>query len=67
MARRNHAKKKIQSGNAKERANRTVLSRTFVLMILCGVLFFIPLAATLYQLMIVDHDKYEEMAINNQT
>ena len=68
MARRSRSnQKKIVSGNAGERANRTVLSRTFILMIVCGILFFIPLTITLYRLMIVDHDKYEEMAINNQT
>ena len=38
-----------------------------ILMILCGVVLFIPLIATLYNLMIVDHEKYEEMAIQNQT
>ena len=59
--------KKQQAGSAKERANRTILSRTLILMILCGIVLFIPLIATLYQLMIVDHDKYEEMAIQNQT
>ncbi len=51
----------------REWANRTVLVRTKVLMIVCGVLLFLPLIATLYQLMIVEHDKYEERAINNQT
>ena len=67
MARRRRKLTKKQAGDARERANRTSLSRTFMLMILCGVVLFIPLIATLYQLMIVDHDKYEEMAINNQT
>ncbi len=60
-------KKKKQAGSSAERANRIVLSRTFMLMILCGVVLFIPLVATLYHLMIVEHDKYEEMAIKNQT
>ncbi|MFI3313881.1 MAG: hypothetical protein R3Y62_08340, partial [Eubacteriales bacterium] len=50
----------------KERANRTILSRTFFLMV-CGLLAFIPLVYTLFQLMIVDHDTYEGMAIDNQT
>ena len=68
MARRpRRMAKKQQPGSAKERANRTILSRTFILMILCGVVLFIPLIATLYDLMITDHDKYEEMAIQNQT
>lgn len=60
-------KKKKPAGSASERANRTVLSRTFVLMLLCGVVIFVPLAATLYNLMIQEHDEYERLAIQNQT
>lgn len=51
----------------KQRANRTILRRTFVLMIVCGIVVFIPLIATLYNLMITQHDYYEALAINNQT
>lgn len=51
----------------KQRANRTILRRTFVLMIVCGIVVFIPLIATLYHLMITEHDYYEALAINNQT
>ncbi|MCI8525866.1 MAG: PASTA domain-containing protein [Oscillospiraceae bacterium] len=57
---------KKESGDANEWANRTILSRTLALMV-CGVLVFIPLLATLFQLMVLDHDKYEQMAIQNQT
>ena len=60
-------KKKKPIGTARERANRTILGRTFALMVLCGVVLFIPLLVTLYKLMIVDHDFYEEKAIQNQT
>jgi len=69
MARRSKPmkRKKQQPGTARERANRTILQRMLVLMILCGVILFIPLIATLYQIMIVDHDFYEEKAIANQT
>jgi len=67
MARRPRKMRTKPRGNSKERANRTILGRTFFLMILCGVVLFIPLIATLYNLMIVEHDKYEEMAIQNQT
>ncbi|HIR09384.1 MAG TPA: hypothetical protein IAA70_03155, partial [Candidatus Avoscillospira stercoripullorum] len=70
MARNNirpFPRRKRQKGDARERANRLVLGRTFVLLILCGIVLFIPLVATLYQLMIADHDQYEEMAIRNQT
>ena len=50
-----------------ERANRTILRRTLVLMIVCGIVVFIPLITTLYRLMITEHDYYEERAIKNQT
>ena len=50
-----------------ERANRTILSRTLILMILCGVIAFVPLIGTLYKLMITEHDYYNEKAIKNQT
>ena len=59
--------KTVSSAEQSQRANRTVLRRTLFLMILCGVVLFIPLIFTLYRLMIVEHDKYEELAINNQT
>ncbi len=50
-----------------ERANRTILRRTLILMILCGVIAFVPLIGTLYNLMITQHDYYNEKAIKNQT
>ena len=50
-----------------ERANRTILSRTLILMVLCGVIAFVPLIGTLYHLMITEHDYYNEKAIKNQT
>lgn len=50
-----------------QRANRTILRRTLVLMVLCGILAFVPLIGTLYNLMITQHDYYNEKAINNQT
>ena len=68
MARKPHSRKKaLQKLTSGERANRTILTRTMILMIVCGIVLFIPLIATLYNLMIVEHDKYEEMAIQNQT
>lgn len=68
MARRPRKQnRKQQAGSAKERANRTILSRTMVLLVLCGIVLFVPLIMKLYTLMIVDHEKYEEMAISNQT
>ena len=50
-----------------QRANRAILRRTLVLMVLCGVVAFVPLIGTLYHLMITEHDYYNEKAIKNQT
>ncbi len=52
---------------ANEKANRVVLSRTLFLMIVCGIVVFIPLIFKLYDLMIRQHDYFEELAIDNQT
>jgi stage V sporulation protein D (sporulation-specific penicillin-binding protein) len=60
-------KKKLSAAEQGQRANKMILRRTLILMIVCGIAAFIPLIATLYNLMIRDHDKYEELAINNQT
>ncbi len=61
---KNHDKKKL---SASEKASRTILGRTLFVMAVCGFLLFIPLFATLYQLMIADHDYYEGLAVANQT
>ena len=50
-----------------QRANRTILRRTLVLMVLCGIVAFVPLIGTLYHLMITEQDYYNEKAIKNQT
>ena len=50
-----------------QRANRTILRRTLVLMVLCGIVAFVPLIGTLYHLMITEHNYYNEKAIKNQT
>ncbi|MBQ3090585.1 MAG: PASTA domain-containing protein [Oscillospiraceae bacterium] len=52
---------------ASRAANRQVLSRSIILMILFGVLIFIPLILQLFQLQIVRHDELEEMAVQQQT
>ena len=64
-----HKKNKERPSGAQQnqRANRMILRRTLFLMVLCGIVAFIPLIATLYKLMIVEHDHYEALAINNQT
>ena len=47
--------------------NRKVQKRMLILMAICLVVGFLPVSARLYQLMVIDHDQYEEMAIRNQT
>lgn len=49
------------------RANRLILRRTLALMAVFGVLSFGVLLWKLWQIQIVDHDFYEEKAINQQT
>ena len=49
------------------KASHGVLRRTTFIMVLCGILLFIPLIWQLFQLMILDHDRYESSAISNQT
>ena len=51
----------------REKANHGVLRRTTAIMLVCGILLFLPLFYQLFTLMIVDHDKYESAAISNQT
>jgi len=51
----------------RDRSNRALLSRTFILLVVCGILAFIPLATTLCSLMIGQHDRYEELAVESQT
>ncbi len=58
------AKSKGASG---QRTNKTILGRTLVLALVCGVVAFSVLAVRLYKLMITDHDFYEEHAVSQQT
>lgn len=51
----------------KPQTDRAVLRRTFGIMILLGVVIFLPLVGMLAKLMIFDHDYYETKAIDNQT
>ena len=51
----------------KQKLNRQVLSRTMFLMVLCGVLVFIPIVLRLFSLMVIRHEEYTKKAINNQT
>ena len=61
MADRN---KTTQSGN--HPPNKRMLSRTLVLMIVCGVAAFMVLVVQLYMIQIHKHDLYESAAIAQQ-
>ncbi|MCL2081562.1 MAG: penicillin-binding transpeptidase domain-containing protein [Oscillospiraceae bacterium] len=50
-----------------EIATRGVFVRTVILMLLFGVVIFIPLALKLYQVQIIDHEMYQERAVRQQT
>ena len=43
-----------------------MLRRTLFLMAVCGIAAFVPLLARLYRLQIVEHEKYESLAISQQ-
>ena len=49
------------------RGTRTILGRTIALMVLFGIVIFIPLLMKLYDIQIVNHEHYEELAIDQQT
>ena len=70
MAKKQHKTGKPGSGfpfPERDRSNRPLLSRTFILLVVCGILVFIPLVVTLCKLMIGQHDYYESLAIESQT
>ena len=50
-----------------KRANRTIFRRTMFLMVFFGVLVFIPLLWKLWDIQIVNHDFYEQKAVEQQT
>lgn len=50
-----------------KRTTSTILGRTLILGFVCGILAFIVLGFQLYKVMIREHDKYEEMAVRQQT
>lgn len=57
----------IATNSGDRRQNRTILGRTIALMVVFGVVVFIPLLWKLWQIQIVNHDLYEEGAISQQT
>ena len=48
------------------RPDRTILGRTLFLLAVCGILAFVVLAVKLYEIQIVKHDYYENIAIEQQ-
>lgn len=53
--------------SSNNKSNKSIMSRTLFLMIVCGIVAFIVLIHRLYVLQITDHEKYEQMAVQNQT
>lgn len=51
----------------KIRADRRMLSRTGIIMILCGLVAFLPVVGMLANLMLVHHEEYSQLALDNQT
>jgi len=60
-------KENASQQNGDRRGNRTILGRTIALMVIFGVLAFIPLLVTLYNIQIRDHERYQELALEQQT
>ena len=50
----------------RSRPAAVMLRRTLLLLAMCGIAAFIPLAARLYKLQIIDHDYYESLALSQQ-
>ena len=46
--------------------NQMMLRRTLILMIVCGIAVFVGLGIRLFKLQVLDHDKYESLAISQQ-
>jgi stage V sporulation protein D (sporulation-specific penicillin-binding protein) len=56
-----------KNANCGQKPNKIILSRTLFLMVVCGIVTFIVLAARLYQVQIIDHEYYEQLAVEQQT
>ena len=56
-----------KSGSSRQRTNKTILGRTLFLAVVCGIVAFIVLGVQLYNVMIREHDKYQELAVRQQT
>lgn len=59
--------KQPRKRNTDRKANRTVLWRTISLLVVFGIVVFIPLLVQLWNIQIVNKDYYEQLAIKQQT
>lgn len=62
-----HETKKRQPKQPDRRANRNLLWRVGFLLAVCGIGLFIPLFTTLYDLQVVQHDHFTQLANQYQT
>ncbi len=53
--------------NRDRRANRTIFRRTMFLMLIFGMVIFIPLFLKLWKIQITDHEFYKQRAVEQQT
>lgn len=63
----NRYRRKRRTGRSPEVPATHVRKGIFAMMICLGILSFCAVAGMLVKLMLIDHDKYEEKAIRNQT
>ena len=47
-------------------SKRSIFRRTLFLMVLCGVVMFIPLTMRLWEIAIINHDVYQKAASDQQ-
>ena len=57
---------KLETNGRRYGPNRQMLRRTLFLMAVCGIAAFLVLLVRLYKLQIIDHDRYEQLAIQQQ-
>lgn len=50
-----------------QKTNKIILGRTLVLLVVCGIVAFIVLAISLYNIMVKNHEYYEQLAVEQQT
>ena len=60
-------RKRVVQQHPDRRANRTILMRTLVLLVVFGVMAFVPLFLRLWDLQITNGEEYQQKAIEQQT